>query len=411
MEPFVRDDMSEEAKSNALFWIGGMWQQYLEGISRLRGIPLETLSAAISAFPDRLEAAAGDFAQLALEMGLVDRLVSGPQARQELARSGTPNIDGDSYRAVGVDTYLETTEFMLRRKPADGTIAVVVAEGEIVSGSHPAGQVGSESTAAQLREAGRNSDYDAIVLRINSPGGEAFASEVIRRELQALRDQGKKVVVSMGDVAASGGYWIAMGGDEVWASPATITGSIGVFGILPTFAATLDKIGVHTDGIGTTPLAGKLRLDMPLDAGLRRIFQVSTERVYEDFIALVSGARNMAPEETRAVAAGRVWNGAQAADRGLIDRTGTLRDALDAAARMVGLGEDYRVTYIEPELSAFERMVLELTTEALHSIDFSMGRTELLRQPLFQRMLSDLRRLARSDGQLTIAAHCLCEIR
>jgi protease-4 len=202
-----------------------------------------------------------------------------------------------------------------------------------------------------------------------------------------------------------------MGGDEVWASPATITGSIGVFGMIPTFAGTLDKIGVHTDGIGTTPLAGKLRVDMPLDPSIRRIFQASTENVYDDFINLVSEARNMAREEVGEVARGRVWSGTQAAERNLVDRTGTLRDALDAAARMVGLGDSYRVTYIEPELSAFENFVLELTTSALGAVDFELTSADLLRQPLMQSLVSDLRRLARADGQLTITAHCLCRVR
>ncbi len=411
MEPFIRDDMSEEAKDAALYWISGLWQQYLEGVSRLRGIPLETLSRSITDFADRVEAAEGDFAQLALEMGLVDRLVSAPEARRALAQTGTPNIDGDSYRAVGVDTYLATTEFMVRRKATSGQVAVVVAEGDIMSGNQSAGSIGSESTAAQLRAAGRDSENDAVVLRINSPGGESFASEVIRREVQALRDQGKTVVVSMGDVAASGGYWIAMGSDEIWASPATITGSIGAYGMIPTFAGTLNKIGVHTDGVGTTPLAGKLRVDMPLDPGLRRIFQASIENVYAEFITLVATARNMEPEAVNEVARGRVWSGAQAAERGLIDRVGTLRDALDAAARRTGLGDDYRVTYIEPELSAFERLVLDLTRSAVQTLNLNLGSNGLLRQPMLQGLLDDLRALVAADGQLTIAAHCMCSIR
>lgn len=410
MEPFIRDDMSEEAKEAALFWIGGLWQQYLEGISRLRGIPLESLNAAIVDFADRLEAAEGDFARMALEVGLVDRLVAAPEARSELARMGAANLDGDSYRAVGVEAYLQSTTSM-SLQPQSGAIAVVVAEGEIMSGQHSPGKIGSVSISSQLREAGRNSAYDAIVLRLNSPGGESFASEVIRREIQALRDQGKTVVVSMGDVAASGGYWIAMGSDEVWASPASITGSIGVFGILPTFADTLGRLGIHTDGVGTTPMAGKLRLDLPLDAELKRIFQSSVENIYSEFIQLVSSARGMTVDDVREIARGRVWNGNQAADRGLVDRVGSLQDALDAAARRVGLTEGYRVVYIEPKLSALERFVLDLSSSALKLINLEPGQSRLLQQPLMQALLSDLRLLLRSDGQLTIAAHCMCSVR
>jgi protease-4 len=410
MEPYTRDDMSAEAREAAEFWITSLWQQYLEGISRHRGIPIQVMTDAIDGFADRIEEVDGDFARFALDMGLVDRLVTGPEARQELARRGTPNEAGDSYRAVGVDTYLQVTEYT-RRNRSRNNIAVVVAEGEIVGGHQAPGLVGSESMAEQLREAGRDGDYAAVVLRINSPGGDPFASEIIRREIQALRDLGKTVVVSMGDVAASGGYWIAMAADEVWASPATITGSIGVYAMIPTFSATLKKIGVHTDGVGTTPLAGKLRLDMPLDPDLRRIFQSSAEKVYDDFINLVAQARGQSAETVHEVARGRVWSGAQAAERSLVDRTGSLQDAVDSAARIAGLGTDYQVMYIEPQLSAFENFLLELTTEALGKLNINTETRSILRQPLLQSLLDDLRVLTRNDGQFTIAAHCLCGIR
>jgi protease-4 len=410
MEPYVRDDMSEEAKEDALFWIGNLWQQYLEGISRHRGIPLEDMSRAVDEFADRLAAVDGDFAQFALRLGLVDRLLTAPQARQELAQRGAPNQAGDGYRAVGMDTYLQVTDYLHHRR-ARKSIAVVVAEGDIVSGYQPPGQVGAESIAEQLREAGHNGDYDAVVLRVNSPGGESFAAEIIRREVQALRDLGKTVVISMGDVAASGGYWISMAADEVWASPATITGSIGVYGVIPTFGATLGKIGVHTDGVGTTNLAGKLRLDRPLDPDLRRIFQASTERVYDDFIELVADHRPLSREEVQEVARGRVWSGSQAAERGLVDRTGTLQDAVDAAARIAGLGTDYQVKYIEPELSTLENFILELTTGALAKLDMQAGASALSRQSLLDNLLEDLRILTAGDRRLTIAAHCLCGIR
>ena len=168
-----------------------------------------------------------------------------------------------------------------------------------------------------------------MVLRINSPGGEVFATESLRLELQQVRDAGKTVVVSMGNVAASGGYWMSMAADEVWASPATITGSIGVFGMLPTFGDTLDKIGVHTDGFGTTDMAGKLRLDRPLDEGIARVFQSNVERTYRQFIKLVSEARGIDDlAEVDALAQGRVWTGAQARERGLVDKTGTFQDAI-----------------------------------------------------------------------------------
>ncbi len=410
MEPYVRDDMSPEAKEAAQFWLASLWQQYLEGVSRNRGIPLSTLSEAIDDFADRIEANNGDFANFALELGLVDRLVSRPEARQELALRGASNDAGDSFRAVGVDHYLQISGYN-RKKQTGAEIRVVVAEGEITRGQQTAGRIGAETTSSELRAAGRDSDVSAVILRINSPGGDAFASEAIRREVQAITDGGKTVVVSMGDVAASGGYWIAMGADEVWANPATITGSIGVFGMIPTFADTLENLGIRTDGVGTTELAGKLRLDRPLDPDLKRIFQSSTEHVYEDFLELVLRSRPFqSREEVNEVARGRVWSGAQAAERRLIDHTGSLQDAIDAAARIAGLGDNYTVNWTEPELSTIERLVLELTSGVISKLRFSQSNADLIRSTFLQKLLDDLRILTRGEQGLTIAAHCLCGI-
>jgi protease-4 len=201
-----------------------------------------------------------------------------------------------------------------------------------------------------------------------------------------------------------------MGADEVWASPSSITGSIGVYGILPTFARPLGKLGIHTDGVGTTPLAGKLRVDRPLDPDLKRIFQHATERTYEDFITLVADARQMSAEDVRGVAEGRVWSGAQAKDRGLVDQTGTLQEAIDAAARIAGLGSDYEAVYDEEELSPFESFMLDITSSAM--MRFNLGDTGLpgLPSTMLENILRDLQVLARSSGGLSIAAHCLCDV-
>lgn len=408
MEPWVRDDMSPEAKEASLYWLGSLWQQYLEGVSRRRGIPLESISAAIDQLADRIDAVEGDFAQFALQLGLVDRLVSAPEGRQELARRGAPNKAGNGFRGVEVEEYLTLAHARLPSQSPE--VVVLVAEGEIVSGERTPGVIGAETTARQLRDISVEEDVQAVVLRINSPGGEVLASEKIRRELQALQDAGKTLVVSMGDVAASGGYWIAMDADEIWANPSTITGSIGVYGILPTFGATLAKVGVHTDGVGTTRMAGKLRLDRPLDPELRRIFQSSTEHVYRDFLSKVASARSMDLEEVDAVARGRVWSGSQAAERGLVDRVGSLQDAVDAAARIAGLGPDYRVGWYEQEVSPFEQFILNLTSGALARLNIHRPGVDWVRQGFVQQLLQDLERIASSEGRLTVAAHCLCGI-
>jgi protease-4 len=245
-------------------------------------------------------------------------------------------------------------------------------------------------------------------LRINSPGGDAYASETLRLELQQVRDSGKTVVVSMGNVAASGGYWMAMAADEVWASPATITGSIGVFGMLPTFSGTLDKIGVHTDGFGTTELAGKLRLDLPLDPGIARVFQASTERIYDQFISLVSEARGKTIEEIDEIAQGRVWSGEQAAERGLIDKTGTFQDAIQASARIAGLGDTYQIEWIEPDKSVLDQFFEDFVSGAVSKLNLSASKPAGLPVSWLQTMLDDLQFISARQGKFTIAAHCLC---
>jgi protease-4 len=409
MEPWIRNDMSPEAKEANLFWIGSLWQQYLEAVSLQRGIPLENLSDAINNFADGLEAVDGDFARFALELGLVDKLVSRPEANLELESLGAEGEGSEGFRQVGFENYLALTE-MQRRPAKSRKIVIVVAEGEIVRGEQPQGMIGAVTLSGKLRSIAEDKDVKAVVLRINSPGGDAFASEKIRREIQALKEMGKTVVVSMGNVAASGGYWIAMGADEVWASPSTITGSIGVFGILPTFSKPMAKLGIHTDGVGTTELAGKLRLDRPLDEDIRRIFQYATERTYDDFVNLVAQSRNMSADAVREVAQGRVWSGSQAKDRGLIDQTGTLQQAVDSAARIAGLGSDYHAVYDEWELSPFETFLFEMVGSAMTRFDLGVSGLNSLHSTLLENILSDLGMLARTGEGLTIAAHCLCDV-
>lgn len=409
MEPFIRNDMSPEARENNLLWIGNLWQQYLEVVSRHRGIPLEDLSRAVIEFADRLDRAEGDFAQLALELGLVDRLITLPEARLALAQQGAPAESTEGYRQVDSENYLAVSA-LGARPAAAGRVAIVVAEGDIVRGLQPQGMAGAESLSEKLRALAEDRNVKAVVLRVNSPGGDAFAAEQIRREVVALKETGKTVVVSMGDVAASGGYWIAMGADEVWASPSTVTGSIGVYGMIPTFARPLEKLGIHTDGVGTTPLAGKLRLDRPLEPDLKRIFQHATDRTYEDFITLVAQSRQMTAQDVLAVAGGQVWSGLQAKDRGLVDQTGTLQDAVDAAARIAGLGSEYSVEYQEPELSPFESFLLEISGGAAARVGLVGDAYRVDPGALVGGLLNDLGRLANANGEFTVAAHCLCDV-
>jgi protease-4 len=250
---------------------------------------------------------------------------------------------------------------------------VVVAEGEISGGREPAGRIGGLSTAELIRKARDDGKIKAVVLRVNSPGGSAFGSELIRRELELTRAAGKPVVVSMGSVAASGGYWIAMAADEVIADPATITGSIGVFAMLPTADRAMEKLSISTGGVTTTWLGSAYDPRRPLDPRFADLVQGSVAKIYGDFTTLAAKARNTTPEKIDAVAQGRVWTGAQAQERGLVDNTGSFVDALDSARKRAKLPEDVRVAYIEPDLGNFERLMAGWGAEATRLVAERLG--------------------------------------
>ncbi len=410
MEPWQRSDMSEADREASLHFLTGLWQEYLDMVARNRGMPVEVLVDLVENFPAYLAEADGNFGELALDKGLVDRLVSRPELRAEMAQRGAPDDNG-SFRQVAHSSFLQPPVPQIL--PGD-QVAVIVAEGLITEGNQPPGTIGSESTSRKIRQAARDDNVKAVVLRVNSGGGSAFASEIIRRELIALRDAGKPVVVSMGNVAASGGYWIAMGADEVWANPATVTGSIGVIGFFPTFEETLSRIGIHTDGVGTTPLAGAFRADRSLNEELRSILDTFINAAYVDFLSLVAEHRQMSIEAVREVAQGRVWTGAQALEFGLIDQLGGVEDAIASAARIAGLGEDFRVTYVEPELTGWQRFLADMGANALlrAGLEPEMSRLfNVLPAGLRQNIAEDLQIVfeATRSGRPGIMAHCLCE--
>ncbi len=409
-EPWIRGDMSPEAREANLFWLSSLWHQYLDGISRLRGVPLEDLSGSIEAFPERLEAAGGDFAVLARDLGLVDRLVTRTEAYQELATMSARDYNGDGFRHVDMSEYVFAGGFKPVKPGKGDKVAVVVAQGEIIQGHADRGAVASESISSQLRALARRQDVAAVVLRIDSPGGDAFASEKVRLEAQALRDAGKTVVVSMGNVAASGGYWIAMAADEIWASPSSITGSIGVYGLAPRLHESLGRIGVRTDGVGTTPLSGQFDITRPLEPELESIYRATVNKIYEDFIDIVSEARGKPDDEVREVARGRVWSGAQALERGLVDHTGTLQEAIDAAGRIAGLGTDFITEYEESELSSLELFLLDLAGGVAAKSGLLGRGAQSLPEKVLGSFGQDLEFLGRSAGRLAVTSHCWCRI-
>ena len=357
-EPYILDAASAESKEADLFWMNDLWQRMLADIGKARGLDPAALAANIEAMDAQVAGANGDLAQLALKQKLVDGLKTREQVEDLLLEKGVADDTAEGgFRQVALDTYVQHLDGALPQADMRPQVAVVVAEGEIAGGELPPGQVGGESTSALLRSVRDDDSVKAVVLRVNSPGGEVFASEQIRREVAALKDAGKPVVVSMGDVAASGGYWISMNADRIYADPSTITGSIGIFGLFPTANRALDKIGVHTDGVGTTKFAGAFDITRALDPGVGSIVQSVIDKGYRDFTGKVAQARGRSVEQVDEVARGRVWSGEQAKQRGLVDAFGGVEAAVaDAAARAkLGKAGAWQTRYIEPTAKPFEQ--------------------------------------------------------
>lgn len=416
-EPFIRDDASPESKEADLFWRGDVWQRYLADVARLRKTTPAQLAAGIDTLPAGIAAVAGDTARYAMEQKLVDGLKTQEEVEILLAERGVADEDAEGgFRQVGFFDYLRHVDGPARAADPRPQVAVVVAEGEIVEGRQPPGVIGGESTAALLREAREDEDVKAVVLRVNSPGGSAFASEVIRREILGLKAAEKPVVVSFGDVAASGGYWISMDGDRIYADPSTITGSIGIFGLVPTFPRALEKIGVHTDGVATTRMAGAFDLSRPLAPEVGQVIQSYIDKGYRDFITRVAAGRERTPEQIDAVARGRVWTGTQAKERGLVDEFGGLRAAIADAASRARLGEpgDWQVRYVERAATPFERWFTGLLQGRLGQAwlrESDLARTLLARAaPQAERDLKVLERVlqVRDGAPVKVLAHCFC---
>ena len=342
-ETYVANGPSPQTMESDKLLYDGLWTSYATGVERARKLAPGSLQAAIDALPERLAQVGGSGAKFALKEKWVDALKTRDQLRDALVERGVK--DGKTFRQLPFGAYLA------RLKPqfSGDAVGIVVAEGAIVDGAAPAGTIGGLSTAELIRAARDDDRIKAVVLRVNSPGGSAFGAELVRRELELVRAAGKPVVVSMGDLAASGGYWISMAADEVIADEATITGSIGVVAMLPSAERGLEKLGLRTGGYGTSWLVGAYDVRSGLDPRLEKVIQASVDDVYGDFRQLVAGARKRTPEQIDAVAQGRVWTGAQAKERGLVDRNGSFADALNAAATRAKLPAGWRQQFLDRE--------------------------------------------------------------
>lgn len=412
VEPFILNQSSKEAREADLSWMNDVWSNFLADIGAQRKIDTTTLSDTINNFPELLKASNGDLADVAIKQKLVDKLMTRDEAREFLIGEGEKDQSNNTFRQINLKNYAALLGRETIPKFDGNKVAIVVAEGEIVSGDQPPGMVGGDSTARLLRKAREDDNVKAVILRVNSPGGEVFASELIRREVELTKIAKKPIVVSMGNVAASGGYWISMNADEIWAEPTTITGSIGIFGLFMTVPNTLAKIGVHTDGVGTTPLAGALDPRLPLDPKIGDMIQTVINKGYRDFITRVGNARNKTPEEIDAVARGRVWSGAQAKESGLVDHLGGLNEAIAAAAKRAHLGTNYHIDYVEKELSGWEHFLLSLSNEAHaymgRAFDSGLPQSWLGNDELHQQ----LKLLKTLDSQkIGVFAYCFCEIK
>ncbi|NIF21896.1 signal peptide peptidase SppA [Candidatus Pantoea multigeneris] len=334
VEPFLRDDMSPAARDADSRWIGQLWQNYLNTVSANRQITPEQLFPGAQGMLTLLQTLQGDTAKYALQSKLVDELASRAAADQQMVKTFGWDKQTNDYRSVSIYDYT------LKQPPstASGNIAVILASGAIMDGEETPGNVGGDTTAAQIRAARLDPKIKAIILRVNSPGGSVSASEAIREELQAAHAAGKPVVISMGGMAASGGYWISTPGDYLIASPTTLTGSIGIFGVINTVENTLSSIGVHTDGVATSPLAD-VATTKALPPEVQQLMQLTIENGYHNFVGLVAASRHKTPEQIDAIAQGHVWTGADAKANGLVDALGDFDDAVKKAAELAKVAQ------------------------------------------------------------------------
>ena len=409
VEPFIRNDMSEEAKAANRDWLGDLWRRYGQLTAEARKLPAGSIDQYVGGFAAGMQQHGGDAAVYAKTAGLVSHVETLQQFRQRIGETVGMDEDIGSFRQIWSEDYLRAVQKSAHGPGADHRIGLVVVQGEIVDGQGEPGVAGGDTIADLLDEARRDENIDAVVLRVDSPGGSVYASEQIRRGVQALREDGKPVVASMSSVAASGGYWVSMAADRIIAHESTITGSIGIFGLIPTFDKPLAKLGIHGDGVGTTSLAGALRIDRPLSPEVKIIVQSSIDKGYRDFIQGVAEGRKLEPDAVERLARGRVWSGLKAKELGLVDEFGGLDAAVKAAAGLAELEEgQYELEEFHPG-----------TTSPLHALLQYFGQATARQASLSSlsgliSRLGQARELRSSLGWLNdprgLYARCFCAL-
>ena len=411
LEPFLRDDMSEFAKEANLSWLSVLWEVYSKNIAEVRGLPPEAIDNYINNISENLSTVQGDTARLALDHGLVDALKTRDEIRAELIALVGQGEAEMTVNQIQFDDYLAAIQPQLEQNREDtAKVGVIVAKGIIKDGVQPAGKIGSETLTDLIRQGRLDDDVKALVLHIDSPGGSALASEIIRREIELTRQSGKPVIASMSSVAASGGYWIASAADEIWAATTTITGSIGIYGAFATFEKSLDYLGVHNDGVGTTRVADAFDTARPLNPIIADSMEQVIKHNYQRFIQTVSEGRNIALQDVEKIAQGRVWSGKSAKALGLVDQFGNLQNAVQSAASMANL-EDYDVKYIEQPLTAREKMIKQLNRFIADVTEDISGRVTFPVVRFLQKLGPELEELAELNDPRGVYAYCLvCDV-
>jgi len=414
VEPYLRTDMSDEDRVSKSRLIDQLWGKYREDVVAARELAPGSVADYSNNLLTLLGEYEGDFAQAAKGLGFVDDLLTRVELQRIVSAYAGSDKDNDrGYPATSLGDYLVHMRLFDSVKSSEQNVAIVVASGEILNGSQSPGTIGGESTAKLLRQALRDEDVKAVVLRVDSPGGSSFASEQIRNEVEALRAAGKPVVASMSSQAASGGYWISMAADKIYARETTITGSIGVFGMFQTYQRTLDTIGITTDGVGTTPWSGQFRLDREMSDDAKRLFQAVVNRGYDEFIGKVADHRNLEKSAVDTIAQGQVWTGRDALEIGLIDGIGGLEFSIEMAAELAGLETDgYGTRYIEKSLSPTEQFALDLMSSAKWvGIDLASIKVRSSSLERLAGMLEDAAKpLLRFNDPQGMYAYCFCSI-
>lgn len=411
-EQFTDKAPSPATLESSAYLLDDLWSVITTEIEQARELPKGKIMQLLNDLPAPLEAAGGDLAKMSLDQGLITGLKDIQQVRDEFIKAGVEDTEHKTFRQINYEAYL--TSLPKADTSSDG-VGIIVAEGEIIDGDAPRQTIGGESTAALVRQARLDDSVKALVLRVNSPGGAVFGSELIRRELAAAREAGKPVVVSMGDVAASGGYWISTASDKIFADAATITGSIGVITLFPTFEGLMGKLGINQGGYATTWLKSAGDLRKAPDPRFEKLMEVYIQNTYQTFLGHVSKARNLPVEKVNEVAQGRVWTGQQALERGLVDALGSLQDAVTAAKQLAKLEDSAAVRYIETEETEYSWFLQKLLGAKLFAgmqvylPEWLVSSTVQAEFKTMQQDANRLQRLISPDRPFNAVVHCMCE--